>query len=64
MATVPEDYTTEEQNPVMRFLCAKGLFAKDSHKETFPVYGGKCFLNKAVHNSIEKRGQRFADDEC
>jgi hypothetical protein len=21
-------------------------------------------LNKAVHNSIEKRGQRFADDEC
>jgi hypothetical protein len=33
---------------------------KDVHKETFPVYGGKCLSRKAVHNLVEKR---FADDE-
>jgi hypothetical protein len=32
------------------FLCAKGLNAKDIHKEMFPVYGGKCLSRKAVHN--------------
>jgi hypothetical protein len=29
----------------------------------FHVYGGKCLSRKAVHNWIEKRDQRFADDE-
>jgi hypothetical protein len=29
----------------------------------FPVYGGKCLSRKAVHNRVEKRGRRFADDE-
>jgi hypothetical protein len=29
----------------------------------FPVYGGKCFSRKAVHNWVEKRGKHFADDE-
>jgi hypothetical protein len=29
----------------------------------FPVYGGKCLSRKAVHNWVEKRGKRFADDE-
>jgi hypothetical protein len=42
MATVPEEYTTEEQGSVVRFLCAKGLNAKDIHKSMIPVYGGKC----------------------
>jgi hypothetical protein len=32
------------------FLWAKGLDAKDIHKEMFPVYGGKCVLHEVVHN--------------
>jgi hypothetical protein len=31
-------------------LWAKGLNAKDIHKEMFPVYGGKCLPSKAVEN--------------
>jgi hypothetical protein len=50
MASVLEEYTTEDQRPVVRFLCAKGLNAKDIHKEMFPVYGGKCLSRKGVHN--------------
>jgi hypothetical protein len=30
----------------LRFLWAKGLDAKDIHKEMFPVYGGKCLSRK------------------
>jgi hypothetical protein len=47
------------------FLWAKGLNAKDMHKEIFPVYGGKCLLCKAVRNWVEKFSQghsKFADD--
>jgi hypothetical protein len=39
MATVLE-YTTEEQNYVVRFCWVKGLDAKDINKEMFPVCGG------------------------
>jgi hypothetical protein len=49
MATVLDEYTTEGQRSVVRFLWAKGLNAKDIHKEMFPVYGGKCSPRKAVH---------------
>jgi transposase len=49
--------TTEEQRPVVRFLWAKGLHAKDIHKEMFPVYGRKCLSRKAVHNWAEKFSQ-------
>jgi hypothetical protein len=51
MATVLEDSTTEEQRSVVLFFFwwAKGLIAKDIHKEIFPVYGGKCLSRKAVH---------------
>jgi hypothetical protein len=43
-------YTTEEQRSVvLLFLWAKGLNAKDIHKEIFPVYGGKCLSRKLVH---------------
>jgi hypothetical protein len=52
MATVPEEYITEEQRSVVRFLWAKGLNAKDIHKEMFPVYGGKCLSLKAVQNWV------------
>jgi hypothetical protein len=37
MATVLEEYTVEEQCSFMGFLWAKGLNAKDIHKEMFPV---------------------------
>jgi hypothetical protein len=48
-----EECITEEKCSVVRFLWAKGLNAKDIHKEIFPVYGGKCLSRKAVHNWVE-----------
>jgi hypothetical protein len=42
IATVLDVCTTEEQRPIVRFLWAKGLNAKDINKETYPVYVGKC----------------------
>jgi hypothetical protein len=65
VATVLEGYTTEEQRSVVLFLWAKGLNAKDIHKEMFPLYGGKCLSRKAVHNWFEKFSQgrsKVADD--
>jgi hypothetical protein len=44
-------------------LWAKGFNAKDTHKEMFPLYGGKCLWRKAFHNWVKQRGKRFADDE-
>jgi hypothetical protein len=58
MATVLEDCTTKDKRSVVHFLWAKGLNAKDIHKEMFPVYGGKCLLHKVVHNWVEKLSQR------
>jgi hypothetical protein len=63
MATVLEECIIEEQRSVVRFLWAKGLNAKDIHKEMFPVYGGKCVSRKGVHNWAEIRGKRFLDEE-
>jgi hypothetical protein len=51
MATVLEMYTTEEQR-CCALLWAKGLNAKDIHKDLFHVYGGKCLSRKAVHNCV------------
>jgi hypothetical protein len=45
---------TEEQHPVVHFPWAKGLNAKDIHKEMFPVYGRKCSSHKAVHIWVNK----------
>jgi hypothetical protein len=42
MATVLEEYTTEEQRTVMHVVSAKGLDAKDIHEEMLAVYNGKC----------------------
>jgi hypothetical protein len=50
MTIVLEEYTTEEQRSVSRFLCAKGLNANYILTEIFPVYGGKFLSRKAVHN--------------
>jgi hypothetical protein len=66
MMTVLEEYTTKEQSSVVRLLSAKGLNAKDIHKDMFPVYGGKCLSPKAVHNLVEKFPQerlKVAGDE-
>jgi hypothetical protein len=54
MATVFEGCTTQYLRSAVSFLCAKGLSAKDIHKEMFPVYGGKCFSRKAVHSWVAK----------
>jgi hypothetical protein len=65
MATVLEDFTTEEQSSAVCFSWAKGLNAKDIHKEMFPLDGGKCLSRKAVHNRIEKFPEgrlKVADD--
>jgi hypothetical protein len=64
MVTVLVECNTEEQRSVVRFLWAKELDAKDSHKEMFPVYSGMCFLHKVVHNWVKKFSQgrlRVAD---
>jgi hypothetical protein len=64
MATVPEEQIIEEQHSLcVFFLWAKVPNEKNIHKEMFPVYGGRCLSCKAVHNSVEKRGKPFADEE-
>jgi hypothetical protein len=50
MATMLQECNTEEQYSVVCFLWAKGLNAKDVHKEDFSVYGGKCLSRKAFQN--------------
>jgi hypothetical protein len=40
----------------VHFLWAKGLSAKNIHKEMFPVYGGKCLLHK-VCSKVADDGQ-------
>jgi hypothetical protein len=65
MATVLEEYTTEEQRSVVRFLWAKGLNAKDIHKEIFHLYGEMCLSRKAFNNWVEefsKGRSKVADD--
>jgi hypothetical protein len=49
MATVLEECATEKQRSVVHFLWARELYAKDIHKEMFPVDSGKCLLLKVVH---------------
>jgi hypothetical protein len=57
MANMLEECTTKEQRSAVHFMWAKGLNAKDIHKEMFPVYGEKCLSHRAVHNSVEKFSQ-------
>jgi hypothetical protein len=54
--TLFEECTTEEQSSFVLFffLWAKGLGAKDIHKEMFHVYDEKCLLHKVVHNWVAK----------
>jgi hypothetical protein len=41
----------------LRFLWAKGLDVKDTHKQMFPVYDGKCLSRKEVYKWVEKFSQ-------
>jgi hypothetical protein len=50
MATVLEICITEKQRRLLRLMWAKGLNAKNIHKEMFPACGGKCLSRKAVYN--------------
>jgi hypothetical protein len=50
--TVLKECTNEEQCSAVCFLWAKGLTAKDIHKEMFPVYGEKHLSCKAFHNGV------------
>jgi hypothetical protein len=66
MVFVLQEYTTEEQKSLVRFLWPKGLNAKEIHKYVFPVYSGKCLSRKEVHNRAEKFSQGLStitDDE-
>jgi hypothetical protein len=60
-----EESTTEEQRYVVLFWWAKGLNAKDIHKEMFPVYSGKRLSVKGVHNWVEISSQgRLKAADC
>ena len=54
MATPLNTCTTTEQRGVVRFLWAKGMAAKDIHKEMLPMYGEHCLSRQAVHNWVQK----------
>jgi hypothetical protein len=53
MATVLEEYATEEQLSVVRFFWTKVLNAKDIRKERFSLYVWKCSSRKAIHDWVE-----------
>jgi hypothetical protein len=54
MASMLEECITKEQRSFMHFVWAKGLNAKDNHKEMFPLYGEKCLSHKAIHDCVKK----------
>jgi hypothetical protein len=49
MTTVLEEYTTEEQNSVVRCLSEEEHDVNYIDKEMFSAYGGKCLSRKAAH---------------
>ena len=58
MAAPLNTCTTIEQRGVVRFLWAKGMAAKDIHKEMLPMYGEHCLSRQAVHNWVQKFSER------
>jgi hypothetical protein len=57
MATVLEEYTTEEQRSVIRFFAVKMESIHRILKKMVSVCGRKCLSHKAVHNWIKKFSQ-------
>jgi hypothetical protein len=45
---------TIELHGVVWFLWAKGMAAKNIHKEMLPMYGEHCLSRQAVHNCVHK----------
>jgi hypothetical protein len=65
MATVFQEYNTEEQRPAVRFRGPKDTIQEDIHKEIFSISFGKCLSRKPVNNCVEKFSEgrlRPADD--
>jgi hypothetical protein len=54
MATVLEEYTTEEKCSIVCFYWQKESQQRVFTKICFSVYGGKCLTRKAVHNWVER----------
>jgi hypothetical protein len=50
----------KDQRSVVYSLWAKWLSAMNTHKEMFPVYGGKSLSHKTVHNWVDKFSQRLS----
>jgi len=65
MAAPLNTCTVIEQHGVVRFLWAKGMAAKDIHKEMLPMYGEHCPSRQAVHNWVQKfsEGRTSIEDE-
>jgi len=65
MAAPLNTCTMIEQRGVVRFLWAKGMAAKDIHKEMLPMYGEHCPSRQAIHNSVQKfsEGRTSIEDE-
>jgi hypothetical protein len=65
MVTVLKSISLKSSVQLCIFLWAKGLYAKDIHKEIFPVYGGKCLSHTAAHNWVKEFSQghsKITDD--
>ena len=65
MAAPTNTCTTTEQCGVVRFLWAKGMAAKDIHKQMLPMYGEHCLSRQAAHNWAQKfsEGRTSTEDE-
>ena len=65
MAAPLNTITTIEQRGAVRFLWAKGMTAKDVHKEMLPMYGEHSLSRQAVNNCVQKfsEGQTRIEDE-
>jgi hypothetical protein len=63
MATVLEECSTEEQHSVLHFLWAKGLNAKDIHKEMFPVCCVKRFTPGSRNSLRDVRKSQLMPDQ-
>jgi len=65
MAAPLNTRTMIEQRGVVRFLWAKGMAAKDIHKEMLPMYSKHRLSRQAVHNWVQKflEGRTSIEDE-
>ena len=55
--------TMTEQCGVVRFLWAKDMAAKDSHKEMLPMYGEHCLSRQAALKWVQKYSDRWTSIE-